>query len=275
MNGSFNIKRIITYAALSLAALTFIYPFICMIGASLAPLHEVGNMKFWPAHPTINNFQLMIGKIPIGRSLFNSLLVALLTTSLVLLTGSTVGYALAKLQFRGRQLIFYIIVFTMSLPFQITLIPNYITMVNLRLVDTYMALVVPFAVSAFAILMFRQAFQGLPQALIDAARLDGCSELGLIFRILWPNIKPTIITVAILTFIGSWNEVLWPLIVIRNEQLMTMPQLVTLFAVGGRADSQLGVKIAAAVLLALPVMIAFLFFQKHFIQSMASTGLKD
>lgn len=275
MNGSFNIKRIITYAALSLAALTFIYPFIWMIGASLAPLHEVGNMKFWPAHPTINNFQLMIGKIPIGRSLFNSLLVALLTTSLVLLTGSTVGYALAKLQFRGRQLIFYVIVFTMSLPFQITLIPNYITMVNLRLVDTYMALVVPFAVSAFAILMFRQAFQGLPQALIDAARLDGCSELGLIFRILWPNIKPTIITVAILTFIGSWNEVLWPLIVIRNEQLMTMPQLVTLFAVGGRADSQLGVKIAAAVLLALPVMIAFLFFQKHFIQSMASTGLKD
>jgi ABC-type glycerol-3-phosphate transport system permease component len=275
MNGSFNIKRIITYAALSLAALTFIYPFIWMIGASLAPLHEVGNMKFWPAHPTINNFQLMIGKIPIGRSLFNSLLVALLTTSLVLLTGSTVGYGLAKLQFRGRQLIFYIIVFTMSLPFQITLIPNYITMVNLRLVDTYMALVVPFAVSAFAILMFRQAFQGLPQALIDAARLDGCSELGLIFRILWPNIKPTIITVAILTFIGSWNEVLWPLIVIRNEQLMTMPQLVTLFAVGGRADSQLGVKIAAAVLLALPVMIAFLFFQKHFIQSMASTGLKD
>jgi ABC-type glycerol-3-phosphate transport system permease component len=246
-----------------------------MIGASLAPLHEVGNLKFLPRHPTLSNFQLMIEKIPIGRSLLNSLLVAILTTSLVLLTGSTVGYALAKMQFRGRQLIFYVIVFTMSLPFQITLIPNYITMVNLHLVNTYLALVVPFAVSAFAILMFRQAFQGLPQALIDAARLDGCSELGIIFRILWPNIKPTIITVAILTFIGSWNEVLWPLIVIRNEQLMTMPQLVTLFAVGGRADSQLGVKIAAAVLLALPVMIAFLFFQKHFIQSMASTGLKD
>ncbi len=265
----------LTYLALGLAAITFIYPFIWMIGASLAPLHEVGNLKFLPRHPTLNNFQLMIEKIPIGRSLLNSLLVAILTTSLVLLTGSTVGYALAKMQFKGRQLIFYVIVFTMSLPFQITLIPNYITMVNLHLVNTYLALVVPFAVSAFAILMFRQAFQGLPQALIDAARLDGCTELSIIFRILCPNIKPTIITVAILTFIGSWNEVLWPLIVIRNEQLMTMPQLVTLFAVGGRADSQLGVKIAAAVLLALPVMIAFLFFQKHFIQSMASTGLKD
>jgi len=275
MAGNIQIKKMLIYLALGLAAITFIYPFIWMIGASLAPLHEVGNLKFLPRHPTLNNFKLMLEKIPIGRSLLNSLLVAVLTTSLVLLTGSTVGYALAKMQFRGRQLIFYVIVFTMSLPFQITLIPNYITMVNLHLVNTYLALVVPFAVSAFAILMFRQAFQGLPQALIDAARLDGCSELGIIFRILWPNIKPTIITVAILTFIGSWNEVLWPLIVIRNEQLMTMPQLVTLFAVGGRADSQLGVKIAAAVLLALPVMIAFLFFQKHFIQSMASTGLKD
>ena len=270
-----SINKILLYVALSIAALTFIYPFIWMIGASLAPMHEVGTMTLWPAHPGLGNFKSMIEKIPIGRSLFNSLLVAVITTTLVIITGSIVGYALAKMQFKGRQLIFYVIVFTMSLPFQVTLIPNYITMVNLRMVDTFFALIIPFAVSAFAILMFRQSFQGLPQALIDAARLDGCNELQIIFKILWPNIKPTLVTVAILTFIGSWNEVLWPLIVIRNEQLMTMPQLVTLFAVGGRADSQLGVKISAAVLLALPVMIAFLFFQKHFIQSMASTGLKD
>ncbi|MEO5984370.1 MAG: carbohydrate ABC transporter permease [Ferruginibacter sp.] len=275
MKVRFSIKKVLMYAALTAAALTFIYPFIWMIGASLAPMQEIGTMTVWPAHPGFENFKSMFEKIPIGRSLFNSLLIAVCTTSLVMITGSTVGYALAKMQFKGRQLIFYVIVFTMSLPFQITLIPNYITMVNLHLVDTYLALIIPFAVSAFAILMFRQAFQGLPQALIDAARLDGCSEMGIIFRVLWPNIKPTLVTVAILSFIGSWNEVLWPLIVIRNEQLMTMPQLVTLFAVGGRADGQLGVKIAAAVLLALPVMITFLFFQKHFIQSMASTGMKD
>jgi len=272
---NFSIKKMLMYVALTIAAITFIYPFIWMIGASLAPEHELGKMTIWPVNPGFQNFKSMFEKIPIGRSLINSLLVAILTTSLVLITGSFVGYALAKMQFKGRQLIFYVIVFTMSLPFQVTLIPNYITMINLRLVDTFFALIIPFAVSAFAILMFRQAFQGLPQALIDAARLDGCTETGIIFRILWPNIKPTVVTVAILTFIGSWNEVLWPLIVVRNENLMTMPQLVTLFSVGGRADSQLGVKIAAAVLLALPVMIAFLFFQKHFIQSMASTGLKD
>ncbi len=270
-----SIQKILVYVALTAAALTFIYPFIWMIGASLAPEHELGKMSLWPENPGFGNFKAMLLKIPIGRSLINSLLVAVLTTSLVLITGSVVGYALAKMQFKGRQFIFYVIVFTMSLPFQVTLIPNYITMVNLQLVDTFFALIIPFAVSAFAILMFRQAFQGLPQALIDAARLDGCTELGIVFRILWPNIKPTLVTVAILTFIGSWNEVLWPLIVVRNEKLMTMPQLVTLFSVGGRADSQLGVKIAAAVLLALPVMIAFLFFQRHFIQSMASTGLKD
>ena len=268
-------ESLLLYTALSIAAITFIYPFLWMIGASFAPMQEIGTMTLWPSHPTWSNFKSMVDKIPIWRSLFNSLLVAVFTTSLVIVTGSVVGYALAKMQFKGKQLIFYIIVFTMSLPFQVTLIPNYITMVNLRLVDTFYALIIPFAVSAFAILMFRQAFQGLPQALIDAARMDGCNETGIIFRILWPNIKPTIVTVAILSFIGSWNEVLWPLIVVRNEKLMTMPQLVTLFATGGRADSQLGVKIAAAVVLALPVMIAFLFFQKHFIQSMASTGLKD
>jgi len=274
MRVQLSIRKCLLYAALLVAALSFIYPFLWMMGAAFAPSHEIGKMTIWPAHPTWGNFRSMIGKIPIGRSLINSLLVASCTTFLVLITGSTVGYALAKMKFRGRQLTFYIIVFTMSLPFQVTLIPNYITMVNLHLVDTYLALIIPFSVSAFAILLFRQAFQGLPQALIDAARLDGCNELGIIFRVLWPNIKSTIVTVSILTFIGSWNEVLWPLIVIRNEQLMTMPQMVTLFAVGGRADSQLGVKIAAA-LLALPVMIVFIFFQRLFIQSMASTGLKD
>jgi ABC-type glycerol-3-phosphate transport system permease component len=148
-------------------------------------------------------------------------------------------------------------------------------MVKLGWTDTYLSLTVPFLINAFGIIMFRQAFKGLPQALIDAARIDGCGELRIIFRILWPNIKPTIITVAILAFMGSWNEVLWPLIVIRNEELMTLPQLVTLFSVGGRAESQLGVKLAAAVFLGAPIIIAYLIFQKHFIQSMASTGMKD
>jgi ABC-type glycerol-3-phosphate transport system permease component len=123
--------------------------------------------------------------------------------------------------------------------------------------------------------MFRQYFKSIPKDLIDAARIDGCNEISIIFRILWPNAIPALVTVGIITFMASWNEVLWPLIVIRNEELMTMPQLVTLFVVGGRAESQLGVKLASATILALPIIIAYLFFQKYFIQSMASTGIKE
>ena len=163
----------------------------------------------------------------------------------------------------------------MTLPFQITLIPQYILMVKFGWVDTYWALIVPYLMNSLAIIMFRQYFKTLPQDIIDAARIDGCGDIEIIFRILWPNSIPALVTIGIITFMASWNEVLWPLIVIRNEHLMTLPQLVTLFAVGGAAESQLGVKLAAATLLALPIVLAYLFFQKYFIQSMASAGIKE
>jgi ABC-type glycerol-3-phosphate transport system permease component len=148
-------------------------------------------------------------------------------------------------------------------------------MVEFGWIDTYLALIVPYFINALGIIMFRQYFKSIPQSLIDAARLDGCGDIKIIFKILWPNAIPALVTIGIITFMASWNEVLWPLIVIRDENLMTMPQLVTLFAVGGRAESQLGVKLASAVVLALPIAVAYIFFQKYFIQSMASTGMKE
>jgi multiple sugar transport system permease protein len=268
------LPKITLYLLLVGAALSFLYPFYWMILASLTPEAQIGELGLAPKELTWSNYTLMISKIPIWRSLFNSAIVASLATLGVLIFGTMTGYALAKMRFRGRNLLFFVIIFTMTLPFQITLIPNYILMVKFGWVDTLAALVIPALNSAFAILLFRQAFQSIPDDLIHAARVDGCGELRIIFQILWPNIIPTIITVAIITFMNSWNDVLWPLIVIRDEQLMTMPQLVTLFAVGGRAEAQLGVKLAAAVLLALPIIIAYLVFQRHFIQSMASSGLK-
>ncbi|MCK5766252.1 MAG: carbohydrate ABC transporter permease [Bacteroidales bacterium] len=269
------LKKILLYTILTAAALSFIYPFIWMIMASLSPEHDINSLILLPSEFTIENYQSMISKIPIGRALLNSTFVATINTGFSLIFSSMVGYALSRMEFKGRSLIFFIIIFTMTLPFLITLIPNYILMVKFGWVDTYLSLTVPFMISAFAILMFRQAFMGLPQAIIDAARIDGCGELRIIFTILWPNIKPTIIMVGILAFMASWNEVLWPLIVIREENLMTMPQLVTLFAVGGRAEAQIGVKLASAVFLATPIVITYIFFQKYFIQSMATTGMKD
>ncbi len=264
----------IKYILLTLAALSFLYPFYWMMVASLTPEAQIGEFSMVPKNLTTDNYTQMFAKIPIWRSLLNSTIVALLSTLGVLVFGAMTGYALAKLRFKGRNLLFFVIIFTMTLPFQITLIPNYILMVKLQWVDTLAALVVPAMNSAFAILMFRKAFMTIPDDLIDAARMDGCGDLRIVFQILCPNILPTIITVGILTFMSSWNDVLWPLIVIREESLMTMPQLVTLFAVGGRAEAQLGVKLAAAVLLALPVIVAYVVFQRHFIQSMASSGLK-
>ncbi|WP_229312925.1 carbohydrate ABC transporter permease [Larkinella terrae] len=260
---------------LILAAVSFIYPFIWMVSASLSSESGLGDLTLFPVGFTGSNYVTVFTKIPLDRAFLNSSFVAILTTGLVLVSGAMVGYALAKLDFAGRDWIFYLIIFTMTLPFQITLIPNYITMVRFGWVDTYLALIVPFALNSFSILLFRQAFQSLPQALIDAARMDGANEMRIIFQILIPNILPTVLTITILTFMGLWNEALWPLIVIRDESRMTMPQLVTLFSVGGRAEGQLGVKIAAAVLLAIPIVILYLFFQKHFIRSMASSGLKD
>ncbi len=267
--------KYVRYIVLSLAALSFVYPFIWMISASLSAEREIGSLTLLPVGLTIQHYLTVFEKIPLGRAFLNSVFVAVITTSLVLVLGAMVGYALARLRFRGRSLIFYAIIFSMTLPFQITLIPNYITMVKFGWVDTYFALIVPFVMNAMSILLFRQAFMSLPQALIDAARIDGCGELRLIFQVLIPNILPTVLTVTILTFMGIWNEALWPLIVVRDEAIMTMPQMVTLFSVGGRADAQLGVKLAAAGMLALPILIMYLFFQKHFIQSMASSGLKD
>lgn len=269
------IKKITFYLLLFIAALSFLYPFYWMILASFTPEQNIGNLGIIPQGFTLENYTDMVAKIPIWRSLLNSVFVASLSTFGVIVFGSMTGYALAKMRFSGRNLLFFTIIFTMTLPFQITLIPNYILMVNFRWVDTLAALVVPALNSAFAILLFRQAFKTIPNDLIHAAKIDGCGDLRIIYQILWPNIIPSIITVGILTFMTSWNDVLWPLIVIRNEELMTMPQLVTLFAVGGRAEAQLGVKLASAVLLALPIIIAYVALQKYFIQSMASSGIKS
>ncbi len=267
-------KKALVYIVLIVFAIAFIYPFFWMLIASISPENEIGSLTFLPTHFTFHNYISMFGKIPIGRALLNSVFVSSIITFSVIFFSAMVGYALAKTKFRGRDTIFYIIIFTMTLPFQITLIPNYITMVSLGWVDQYTALIVPFVINNFAILLFRQAFMSMPQALIDAARIDGCNDMRIIFQVLFPSIIPTIVTVGILTFMSTWNEVLWPLIVIRDEHLMTMPQLVTLFSVGGRAEGQLGVKLASAVLLALPIIIAYIFFQKYFIRSMASSGIK-
>ncbi len=267
-------KNLWKYAALLFGAVVFGYPFLWMIAGSLKPEMEIPGLGLWSDHFTAQGYDLVISKIPIARAFVNSIIVSLSVTASVVLFGSMVGYALARLHFVGRRLLYLVILFTMMIPFQIVLIPQYILMVKLGWTDTYLALVAPTMMSAFSIVLFRQFFMAIPQALIDAARIDGCSELRILFSIVWPLSRPVIVTVAVLTFMTSWNEVLWPLMVVRERSLMTMPQIVTLFTIGGEAESQLGALLAAATLLSLPVIVSYAFFQRYFIESMASSGLK-
>ena len=161
-----------------------------------------------------------------------------------------------------------------TLPFQLTLIPLYTMIVKFGLTDNLLGLILPNTMTAISIIMFRQFFVSIPDSLIEAARMDGCSELRLIFKVVMPLSKPAVLTVAIITFLTSWNDVLWPLIVIRQRSLMTLPQLITVFVLGGEAESHLGAELAASTLLAVPILIIYWFFQRYFIQSFVSSGVK-
>jgi len=267
-------KQMAKYGILLIGAVVFAYPFLWMFASSLKPEIEIGGFGLWSENFSFKNYEQVFARIPIGRAFINSIIVSVSTTLSVIIFGSMVGYALARLNFRGRNTLYFLILFTMMIPFQITLIPQYVLMVKLGITDTYLALIAPTMISTLGIMMFRQFFMGIPQALIDAARIDGCSDVRIIFSIIWPLSRPVVITVAILSFMASWNEVLWPIIVVRERSLMTLPQIVTLFTLGGQAEAQLGLQLAAATLLALPIILAYAFFQRYFIESMVSAGVK-
>ena len=266
-------RRIALYGVLGISALTFIYPFLWMASSTFKPPFEVGTLALFPHSPTLDNYRTMWARAPFGRALFNSALVATTITASVLVLGSMTAYAMARLDFRGRPVLNAVTTAVLLVPGQLTLIPLYTLIVQLGWIDTYAALIVPYLFNATAILMLRQFFLQIPQSLIDSARMDGMGEMRILFTIFWPLAKPPLAIVAIFTFMGSWNEVLWPLLVVREQKLMTLPQLLTVFALGGGAGS-LGVSLAAAMVLVVPVVIAYAFLQRHFIESMAGAGIK-
>lgn len=266
-------KRIALYTVLTLAALTFIYPFLWMASSTFKPPVEVGTLSLIPDHPTFDNYRTMWARAPFGRALLNSAFVATTITLAVLVFGSITAYAMARLNFRGRPILNAATLAVLLVPGQLTLIPLYTLIVQIGLIDTYYALILPYLFNATAILMMRQFFLQIPQSLIDSARMDGMGELRILFTIFWPLSKPVLSIVAIFTFMGSWNEVLWPLLVVRDQHIMTLPQLLTVFALGGGAGT-VGVSLASAMVLVIPVVVAYAFLQRNFIESMAGAGIK-
>jgi multiple sugar transport system permease protein len=249
------LQRILLYTGLGVAALTFIYPFLWMASSTFKPTLEVGSLALIPHHATLDNYRTMWARAPFGRALLNSTLVATTITLSVLVFGSMTAYAMARLNFRGRPALNAATIAVLLIPGQLTLIPLYTLIVQLGWVDSYTALIVPYLFNPTAILMLRQFFLQMPQSLVDSARMDGMSEPRILFTIFWPLSKPVLSIVAIFTFMGAWNEVLWPLLVVREQSLMTLPQLLTVFALGGGAGS-VGVSLASAMVLVVPVVVA-------------------
>lgn len=269
------LKTFWTYVALSAIALWMLFPLFWLISTSFkSPTENIFQFppQLFPNQPTLQNYITVWQTNPFGQYLFNSILIALLTVGLNLLFCSLAAYPLARLDFKGRDAIFALVVSTIMIPFQIVMIPLYILTVQLGLRNTYLGIILPSIASAFGIFLLRQAFQGVPKELEEAARMDGCSELGIWWYVMLPAIRPALVTLAIFVFIGSWSDFLWPLIVIDRPEYYTLPVGVATLAEAFSLDWRL---IAAGSVISIaPVVIFFLIMQRYIVPTEVGSGVK-
>ncbi|MFM6191862.1 MAG: carbohydrate ABC transporter permease [Planktothrix sp.] len=269
------IKTIITYIILGIIAILMLFPLVWLVSTSFkSPSENIFQFppQLIPSQPTFQNFIRVWETNPFGRYLFNSLLVATLTVSLNLLFCSLAAYPLARLTFKGRDWIFTAIIATIMIPFQIVMIPLYVLTVQLGLRNSYLGIIFPSIASAFGIFLLRQAFKSVPKELEEAARIDGCSELGIWWNIMIPAVKPALITLAIFVFIGSWSDFLWPLLILDQPDYYTMPLGVATLAGTFSLDWRL---IAAGSVISIaPVLLFFLILQRYIVPTDAGSGVK-
>jgi putative chitobiose transport system permease protein len=263
------------YVPLTGIALITLLPLLWLISTSLkSPTENIFQFppQLWPSQPTFQNYIKVWQTNPFGQYLFNSTVVAALTVSINLLFCSLAAYPLARLDFRGRDLIFAGVISTIMIPFQIVMIPLYILTVQLGLKNTYLGIIFPSLASAFGIFLLRQAFQGVPKELEEAARIDGCTELGIWWHVMLPAIRPALVTLAIFVFIGSWSDFLWPLIVLDRPEYYTLPLGVATLAGTFSLDWRL---IAAGSVISIaPVLVFFLLVQRYIVPTDAGSGVK-
>ncbi len=264
----------IKYLILVIGAFVMVFPFIWMINASLMTAGEIQlRPPVWlPAEPQFNNYVELSESLPIGRLYFNSLFTSGIIVFGVLLTSSLAGFAFAKYHFPGREFLFYLILATMMIPFFVTLIPVFFIVRQLGWIDTYQGLVVPGLTSAYGIFLMRQFMITVPNELIDAARIDGASELTIFWRIVIPLVKPALATLGTFTFIGAWNNFLWPLLVIDSRELFTLPLGIN--SLRSLYSDNTNLLMAGTAVSVLPMLVVFIFLQRYFIQGIALTGLK-
>ncbi len=267
-------KRVVPHLLLITGAAFTLWPFVWMISTSLETLREAstGGVGVWPESWHWENYVLTFRAAPFARYFANSLGVAFVVTAAVILTGLMAGYAFARLRFCGRSVLFALILGTMMIPFEVTLIPNFVLISRLGWYNTYAALTVPWCANAFSIFLVRQAFLGLPGDYFEAARIDGCGHLRFLFRIAAPLVKPTLVTVGLFAFLGSYNSLLWPLVVTADDTMRVVQ--VGLMAFSGDAGVRVHLLMCASTIVILPTVALYFVAQKYFVESALGAGIK-
>jgi multiple sugar transport system permease protein len=264
------------YTVVTLGFLAVITPFVWMVLGSFKPEGELLRVPptWWPESPTLDNYRTLFSQGIFPRSFFNSTVVAIVVTVANVTFCAMVGYALAKLKFRGKKLVFALVMGTLMIPGMVTFVPLFVLVANLGLVDTYPGLILPFLVTPFGVFLMRQFIIDLPDDLLDAGRIDGASELRIFRQIILPLCGPGLATLGILTFLGSWNNFLWPLVVAQTQEHYTLPVALALFSKNQQVTPNYGLLLAGATVVVVPVLVVFLIFQRRFIEGIASTGIK-
>lgn len=268
-------SRIVTYALLILITLLMVGPFLWLLTTALKSGSE--NIfqyppKFIPEHPTLSNFSKVMEAFPFWRYLFNSVVVSVFTVLLNIIFCSLAAYPLARMKFRGKNLVFILIISTMMIPFQLLMIPIYILSLELGLKNTYAGLILPHATTAFGIFLMRQAFLTIPYELDESARMDGANSFHIWWRILMPLVKPSLVTLSIFTFMMAWGDFLWPLIITDDQSMYTLPLGVN--ALAGNFSSNWRLIAAGSVISVIPIITIFAILQRHFIAGAMKGAVK-
>jgi multiple sugar transport system permease protein len=265
--------RIALYAAVLAGAAITLFPFLWTVITSITP---EGSLADGPTlivdNPTLGAYRTLLDAMPIWRIIVNSLGVAVASTALQLVTGSMAAYGFARLKFPLKNVVFGFYLATLMVPLQVLVVPLFIEMKTLNLQDTYFALLAPTIASAFGVFLLRQAVSAVPAELDEAATIDGAGHLRIFTTIVLPLIRPALATVAVFAFMGSWNSFLWPLVVIRSPEFMTLP--LGLSTLQGQFTTQWNVVMAGSVVSIVPIAVIYLLAQRHIIAGVAHTGIK-
>ena len=266
--------RVLVNGALAgLAALT-LFPLVWMAAVSLMAPGEASAYPppLAPSHPTLDNYRELFARTGMGRYLFNSVLLAISVTILSLLFNVAAGYAFAKLRFAGRDRIFKLLLGALVIPGQVAMVPLFLLLKELGLVNSYGGVIVPAMAGIFGIFLVRQYALSIPDDLLEAARIDGAGELKIFWLVVVPLLKPIIVTLAVFTLLGTWNDFMWPLIVLTDQHLYTLPVALASLSREHVADNEL--MMAGSVLTTLPVLVVFLALQRYYVQGLLAGSVK-